>query len=338
MSDTNAAQIVETPSAPAAAESEAMTPAERAYFESRGENTSGLFEAPKKEPEIEAPASEAVKPADGGDDSEPGEIEINSDGTARDTKTGRFVPKSAYLRVRDEAKSAREQASKYRDAAIQARERLALYAEATGDIPGRHAQPEAPPKPEEDIFGFAAYMAKRVEQLEGKLNGDTEQRALKDAFSADVRAFVAKEPAFAEAYGYLAAQLDAELAAMGMADPGQRQAYITQQQRNLVTQSLKQGRSAAETIFGIAKVRGWQPKQQANAAAEAAKKAADEIDKLKAAQQAGVSLRGAGAPGVPDALTPERIANMGDAEFSRTRTEYIGKHGRAAWNRLMGMG
>lgn len=338
----NAAVAPSTGPAPseAPADSAEMSAAERAYFESRGEDTSGLF--PKDEPEPVAPAPEVkpeakeTAPAEAGDDAEPGEIEISADGTARDTKTGRFVPKSAYLRVRDEAKSYRDQASKYRDAAIQARERLALYAEAVGDT-GKPKEPE-PPKPEEDIFGFAQHMANKVQQLEAEMRGNAQQTQAQRAVEQDMRTFVSKEPGFVEAFGFLAAQVDAELTARGVADAATRQRMINEQARDVMIDSLRNGRSGAETIFSIAKARGWAPKPAVDPATEAAAKTAAEIAKINEAKAAGASLRSAGAPGVPDVLTAERISNMNDAEYSRTRTDYIAKHGRGAWNRLIGMG
>lgn len=341
----NAAISTNTGPAPseAPAETGEMSAAERAYFTSRGEDTSGLFGGKDEEPAASAPAPEAKTAApseapapEAGDDAEPGEIEISADGTARDTKTGRFVPKSAYLRVRDEAKSYRDQASRYRDAAIQARERLALYAEAVGDT-GKKAEPE-PPKPEEDIFAAYEYQSKRLKALETKIAETEQQTQSRQAIENDMRSFYNREPGFIDAYAFLKAQADKDLTLRGVADPAQRASIIDAEARNLMIEALRNGRSGAEMLYGMAKNRGWAPQPAVDPTAVAAAKTAAEIAKINEARQSGASLRGAGSPGVPDVLTTERIGNMSEAEYSRTRTDYIAKNGRAAWNKLIGMG
>lgn len=324
-----------------ATDSGEMTAAERAYFQSRGEDVAGLMgeakpaaPAPVEQPKADAKAAPAPTAPAAEEDGEPGEIEISADGKARDTQTGRFVPKSAYLRVRDAEKTARQEASRYRDLAIAAKERLALYAEATGDLPKQQAN--EPPSPEEDIFGFAKHVAKELADLKSARQTETTERALQSAFVADARAFAAKEPSFTEAYGFLATQFDAELQAMGYDQPQVREKVIQQRAREIITQAMQSGRSGAATLYNLAKARGWSPKPAVDPAAEAAKaSAAAELQKITDAQKSNPTLRGAGTGAAPDALTPAKIADMGDAEYSRTRDAYIAKHGRQAWNALV---
>jgi hypothetical protein len=318
-----------------------MTAAERAYFQSRGEDVAGLMgeakpaaPAPVEQPKADAKAAPAPTAPAAEEDGEPGEIEISADGTARDTKTGKFVPKSAYLRVRDGEKQARQEASRYRDLAIAAKERLALYAEATGDLPGK-AKDDTPPSPEEDIFGFAQHMAREVASLKSQIKGGETERALQSAVTHDMRAFAATEPGFVDAFGFFTQRLDSVLQAIGHDNPEVRAGEIKRQTREIVTQAMQSRRSGAAALFAAAKAMGWSAKPANDPTAEAAKAGAAELQKLTDAQKANASLRGAGTSAAPDALTPGKLADMGDAEYSRARDGYIAKHGRGAWNKLV---
>lgn len=272
---------------------------------------------------------------------EPGEITINADGKPIDTKTGRFVPKSVMLRYKGEAKEAKATIDTLRTQVIQARERLSLFEEATK--PKDEPKPELKPvDPKEDIFGAYEYVAKQLAALQEQLTNTTKtteaqltETRNRDAFVSDARRFAAQEPTFTEAFGFLRAQYDAELEAMGIADKDQRDARLTSELRNFVDGAIANKQSPAELLFKRAKARGYQPKPaQPQGESEAEKKAREEIERINAGKAASATLGGAGGGVIADKLDINKLASMPEGEYYETRKAFIAKHGQTAWNKL----
>lgn len=316
--------------------SEEMSPAERAYFDSRGQDTSGLVPS--------APANDTPQPAkkeaelDGGDDD--GEIEVEADATGRDPKTGRFVPKSAFLRVKGEAKQLKEQAATYRDNLIAARERLAILTEAAQPAQAqKDAQPDIADEPdidpEVDIFGYAKQQAARAkrmsEQLKAMQNQNVEQQR-RQAFQHSVSRYMQEAPDWKDAFSHLVAQRHAEMEMLGVADKAARDAQLREEAQGLINGALEKGQDPAKLLYEIAKRRGYQSK--ATQAADPLRKAQEELDRLESGKAASASLRGAGTSGVGEQLTLAQLANMGEDQYFATRDAYIAKNGVQAWERL----
>ena len=171
--------------------------------------------------------------------------------------------------------------------------------------------------------------------LKSQIKGGETERALQSAVTHDMRAFAATEPGFVDAFGFFTQRLDSVLQAIGHDNPEVRAGEIKRQTREIVTQAMQSRRSGAAALFAAAKAMGWSAKPANDPTAEAAKAGAAELQKLTDAQKANASLRGAGTSAAPDALTPGKLADMGDAEYSRARDGYIAKHGRGAWNKLV---
>ncbi len=351
MTETVATPTTET-SAPASpppsieVTSEEMTPAEREYFKSGGTKTDGLFKAPdptpvgKEQNGSPAPAAAGNDVAAEGSDEEPGEITIDAHGNAKDTKTGRFVPKSAYLRVKEEAKATGSELQKAREQLIAIKERAAILEEVIKPVdPQKPAEPAKPVDPKEDIFGaFEAAMSK-IAELEKTIQTTTTQtqaqltaQRMQEAFKVDAATFARSQPAFVDAYNFLTGQRHAELEALGIDDKAARDQQIAKEANHLVTEALKGGKSGAERLYKLAVARGFQPK--APNAEDPTKKALEEIARIQKGQEASQTLRGSGSGGAPEALTQARLASMSDSEYATTRSDYIAKNGKAAWDRL----
>lgn len=270
-----------------------------------------------------------------------GEISLDANGNARDLRTGKFVPKSAMLRYKDEAKSAKHEAQALRDNLIQTRERLAILTEATSSEQMAHAtQEEQPPDPETDIFGYAKWQAKQIEELKRQVvsqeTATKEQFTayrMQEAFKSDVSRFRSSEPNFDAAYQHLVQNRDAELQALGMSDERARREHLEREAASIVSDALRAGQSPAQRLFALAKARGFSPKQD-----DPAKTAQAQLDRIRNGQNAAQSLRGAGGGGaVGEQLTVQKLVSMSDDEYASVRSSYISKHGKAGWFKLTGM-
>lgn len=353
---TDAAFATQSP-APAAppVETGEMTPAEREYFTSRGAKTEQL--APQTAPKPAQNGTDAVtrdngemvdatkSSVEGIEDLIDGEIEVGEDGTPRDRKTGRYVPKSQYLRKYNEAKDANQSLAKTREDLVRARERLAVLTEAfsaDGQQQQAKAEPVAEPDAETDIFGAFNALKKKYDALESKIaasdesiRAEREQRDIQSVINADMKQFYSKEPAIVDAFNFLLVHRDQEYEALGVEDAVERKKMVLDDARTIMAQAVKAKKSPAERVFQIAKLRGFQgaaPKPSITPEATAG------IDRINQGQQASQSLRHAGTgASVEAAMTPARIASMSDTEFAEARSAHIAKHGRASWNKLLGM-
>lgn len=316
-------------------EGDTMSPAERAYFESRG--TKG-FEAPQPAPTPQSEPQQQAAPDD--DDDFDLDGDEAADAPARDPKTGKFVPKSAYLRVKETAKQTKAEAQQYREHLIAAKERLAILTEAA------NPQPKTDPKeldladapdidPEVDIFGAlkqAHARLARVQQQVKRQETVTAEERTQQVFQEDISRFEKQEPEFRNAFAYLVQQRQAELEALGW-DKAERERMLAQEAREVVQTALNSNKSAAETIFRIATARGFVKK--AAAAPNALQEAAQQIERLENGRKASASLRGAGEGGASDGFNLNAYLNAGEAESIAMRDAYIRKNGRAAWDKIL---
>lgn len=291
------------------------------------------------------PDKTAPEPAnDDTDGDDLAEIETEDPDQPRDEK-GRFVPKSAYLRVKDEAKGTQQKLAQVAAELIRVREREAYKQELLNAATQRQQEPEQAEReisPEEDIFGAYKQLAAKLQKLEqglGKQDQTVRQQIeamqLQTAARTDLETFATKEPAFMEAYGYLVNQRDQELQALGVSDPGQRQSTIKAEARELMEGALRAGSSAAERIWKLAQARGFKAQPKADPPIDP--KAAEQIERINKGKEASATLRGAGGTGdVGQTLTLSKIADMDESTYFRTRDQYVAKHGVGAWKKLTG--
>jgi hypothetical protein len=300
---------------------------------------------PEAVPQSTVPNNTAPEAANDDIDAEElAEIETEDPDQPRDEK-GRFVPKSAYLRVKDEGKATSQKLAQVAAELIRLRERDAYKQELLNAATQRQQEPEQIERdisPEEDIFGAYKQLAAKLQKLEqGIGQRDQSNRAqieamqLQTAARTDLETYATKEPAFMEAYGYLVNQRDQELQALGVNDPGQRQNMIKGEARELMEGALRGGQSAAERIWKLAQARGFQAKPKGEPPIDP--KAAEQIERINKGKEASATLRGAGGTGdVGQGLTLSKIADMDESTYFRTRDQYVAKHGVGAWKKLTG--
>lgn len=280
----------------------------------------------------------AQKDEQQGDDE--AEIEIGGDGTVRDLKTGRFVRHEAFVRTKNELKSAKEANEKMAGEVFRTRERLAILTELSQPATQKQEQ-QAPAKtinPEEDIFGAFNQLMEQNKALSEKLEktatetqAQFDTRALNEYVVSDATRFAGEKPDFQKALQHALMVQDKIEGRMGNTDPAERTKAVNDALRQIVTQSKKSGKSWAETVYNIALDYGYQPEAPA-AQQDVSPEARDGIDRINRGQAAAVSMRHSGSGGVPEQLTLSKIASMDEREYLQVRRDYIAKNGMQQWN------
>lgn len=337
-----------------------LTAGEKAYLESGGTDTAGLLaenptpaagatEAPivhKIEPDKSAPvaAEKTAEPvAAPVDPPEPGEEEI----PAADGKTKRRMVDSRALKAeREKARGLEAELQKERDTRARVDERLKMLSEAVTAAEPTAEKVEAPviPDPEQDIFGYAKYLAAELETLKRSQNQaqteTAEQRqtaAVVNTYQRDAAEFRTKQPDFNDAYNFLIGVRKSQLEAQRYS-PEDVQKWLYTEEMNLVQRAIEGKSSPSQDIYNLAKSMGYAPKAApATAAAVPAASAApvvpaaasarpapaapltapsvtDEIDRIKAGKAASMSLSNGGGGGAEE-MSLEWLANAPLKEF-----------------------
>jgi len=327
-----------------------LTAGEQAYLDSGGTDTAGLLAenpAPEKvEPvtehkiEPDKPAepvkTEAKVEAPKEADPEPGEEEI----PAADGKSKRRMVDSRALKAeREKARGLEAELNKFKENYNRVDERLKMLSEAvTASEPAEKVEAPVIPDPEQDIFGYAKYLASELEALKASHTSTVaetqEQRqtaAVVTNYQRDAATFESKQPDFKEAYNYLIGLRKQQLEAQRYS-PEEVNKWLYVEEMNLVQRAFEGKTSPSQDIYNLAKSMGYAPKaatstpQPAPAAtpAAAAKSApaapltapnvTEEIDRIKAGKAASVSLsNGGGSAG--EELSLEWLANAPAKEF-----------------------
>jgi antitoxin (DNA-binding transcriptional repressor) of toxin-antitoxin stability system len=332
--------------------SEDFSPAEQAYFSSKGADTSGLeSESATETPQAPAsnegngaqPASYTPTsgPPEGLDGVEDGEevVIVGKDGKPR-AQNGRFVPHQALHAERERRKATETELGTYREKMARADERLAVLNELM-------SKPEAPPSqgkvaeqtidPEQDPIGALKQSYAKIAALEQKLTESTKTveeresaRAMVSAYQNDAARFVQEKPEFRDAYVHLMTGRHRELEAMGMTDADERNRFIANEERQLVASAFQSRRSPAQMLYSLAVARGFSYTPPAPAPAKPDHAA--KIESIaKGQRQAGASLSAAGGS-AGEGLTAAALADMTDEEFSALSA----KLGKSKMRQLMG--
>ncbi len=294
---------------------------------------------------------------------EAGESEIAMDASGRPRDAlGKWVSKSAYLRLKEERKTARDETAASREKLAHLEGRFNTLAEILGAVPdgqkkpGDQQQPENPwdeadVDPNEDLFkAFEqqkrrnAFLMKAVKERDTSQTARDSEVAVVRDYVADVRKFsegqVArgeiveaggkKMPAYQAAYQHLVGLRHAQLEAVGITEKAAREAIIIQEERNLVHSAATEKKSPAEAIWKLALASGFKPP---NGAGKGDGKSSVEkkIEKRNEDMSRTRSLSDAGGSGY-GGLTAKQIINMSDEAFD----SFVDKIGEEQLNRLLG--
>jgi hypothetical protein len=332
---------------------ESLSPAEAAYFSSKGSDTSGL-EAEFAQGDSQAgdsvqggnPTPSAQTGFSGGpegqeqplgeDDGEEVVI-VGKDGNPR-SKNGRFVPHQALHSERQRRKSVETELQATRERLARGDERLAVLNEILGkEEPAARASAagvEQEIDPSVDPLGALTQAYAKIKALESKVNETASQqqerensRAMLSAYQNDAARFVREKPEFQHAYSYLFEGRHRELEAMGMTDQAERNRFIANEERQIVSSAIQGRRSPAQMLYNLAVARGF-----SHAPAAPQQNDAQRLEHLAKAQRvAGSSLSSAGGTS-GEGLTPAALANMSEEEFATVAA----KLGKAKLRQLMG--
>jgi len=343
-------------------DSEAFTPAEAAYFTSRGTDTSALDAeiagngsgepaGGQQQPTGNQPGQDQNASQDGQegqDDGDLGEddelITVGPDGKPRG-KGGRFVPHQALHKERERHKMTKAELDSVREKQARADERLTvlndILKQAEAPAPGTQ-KPGAPAARKlseidpatQPLEALQAALAE-IQRLEGEMTGQKTQaqeresaKAMQTAYQNDAVRHLQEKPEFKDAYKFLIDGRHRELEAMGMADVGERNRFIANEERQIVANAFQARRSPAQMLHNLAVARGFAAKAAPAPQSDPVKK----IEQIANGQrQAGASLSGAGGSS-GEGLTAAALADMNEEEFAAVAA----KIGKSKLKQLMG--
>jgi hypothetical protein len=319
----------------------------------------------KPRPKQQADAGDGEADDDG---EEVDEITIDGQGKAHDA-SGKYVPKSALLRVKEQRKADRDALASEREARAKLEGRLNVLTEIinTVPVPGDQKKDAAPANPweeadvapEDDLVGAFNQQKRRADwerrQREGLSTATAEgakHQEIVRTYVADAKRLATDQikkgevvevdgqqmPAFQAAYLHLIGQRHAMLEALGVADPAERDRRIASEEADLVEQAAKQRKSPAELIFSVAKAAGFKMPAKAAPAngkdpgkSQAQLAAEKKLDQVNAGMKATQSLSGKGGQPATGVSTAQIIA-MDDESFDA----FIGKLSEDQVNKLLG--
>lgn len=297
---------------------------EQAYFESGGETEIS------SQPQPEAVEPEQVAQPEAEQQPE------------RDEK-GRFVPHQALHAEREEHKKTRSelQSLKEQQAVLNDRWNTLLSLRQQQEQP----KEQAPPDPENDIFGYAKWQAEQLNALKSKIEDqekqatqrqqiEAQEQELWNDWSRDANAYAAEKPEFGEALTFLSNMRASQLKALGAIDPNLSSdaaitAQINNELRSIVVQAKQAGVSPAKFVHDLAIAYGF----KAPAADPAKVTMPDKLANIAGAQEAAKTVGQVPGRAGGDALTPESIAAMSAQEFERWYTD---PQNARLFNKMMG--
>lgn len=296
-----------------------LSAAEEAYFASGGTAEITAEPAPVVEPAPATPPDPVADPA----------AVVDPAPQDRDDK-GRFVPHQALHAEREEHKKTKAELEQIRtqQAILNDRWNTMLAATKQPD-----PQPEVAPDPEVDIFAYAKWQGRKIDELNARVeNRDKaeeqartvaeQDREVWNHWSTSAQSYAAENTDFGDAVTFLSNARTAQLKALGVVDPnfGSDQGILNQinaELRSIVVAAKAQGQNPAKVVHDLAKAYGF-----AGAAhtptptpAPAAAELAGKIAQIDAAQTASRTLAAAPGRDAGDPMSPEAIAAMPTSEF-----------------------
>jgi hypothetical protein len=242
--------------------------------------------AAQAQPDGAAPQAPAA-PGDGQPQAAAGEDDDDADEDP--TQNGKFPQRVSYhkfKRTQDRLKAAETKANEAAEKLARTDERIKMLIEAMGtpgptaQQPNQQADPSdigPMPDPEKDIFAFAAWQAKAIEQLKQQvqtvttdITGSREQASLMRNYQSDIQTFKGQNPDFDNAYQFMLASRASELAVqrfgVDLTEEGAQltaeqfqwiKAVIENEEQQLATIAIQNKQSPARQLYLMAKTRGY---------------------------------------------------------------------------------
>lgn len=192
--------------------------------------------------------------------------------------------------------------------------RFAVIDKLNGGQQQQTEQAAGDPSPEDDIFGAVNAIKQKLEATEAEKKAATEHATFVNSYKADAQKFIATAPDYMEAYNHLLSSRAAELQAIGY--EGEELGRALQADEIAIAQmATSKGKSPAEMLYNLAKLRGYTKKEAAAAAAAAAPSGAEKLEAIERGQAANKSLSNTGGNAGDQDMTAERLMSMPMDEF-----------------------
>jgi hypothetical protein len=270
-----------------------------------------------------------------------GQAEATTDDNAepQEEYQSRLVPHAALRDERDQHKQTRVELQKLRDERNLFEGRLqAILAMRQEEQQRSQPQPEPEPTAMTDPIGT---ITRLQEQVEGLYAGNQQQSEMQreqsrqmrlyNAALSDANRFKQQTPDYNDAYSYFRQHRANELAAYGY-DAAQTQQVINSEEMQIANQAFQRGVSPAETLYQVARLRGYQGSGQNGA--DNGNQPARQIDRINQGQTRSRTLSGTGGGAVSTSMTAEQLGKMTQSEFEDWLNRQ--KDPDRAFKRLMG--
>lgn len=296
------------------------------------------------EPAAAPLAAPAAEPAPGA----PGEVvDPETEEGAPEENKGKFVRHGAFHQERERRKAVEAKFAELQERHARVDERVRILSEAMQrPAPPAAAQPTAPvapvapPDPNEDIFGAYRHLQAELEalrtgqtqmteaqkQAESEREAESERNAVIGHYQNDVRAAVATDPTFADAYEHLFTGRVAELQFAAGLTQAQAVQAAREEEFQLVQSAIARRQSPAALILRMAKGRGFAPKaaEAVPTPAAPAETAQERASRIARGQESSLSLSAAGGSPAGE-ITLEMLASMSEADFAKLEKSNPGR-------------
>jgi len=280
-----------------------FTPEEQAELDSGpGEGAESI------EPEAEEPEAEAE--ADPEPEAE-AEVAPAAQKAAPTKPPPGFVPQQAMHEARQQAREAKERADRYE----QMFQKLIAGGQPNGEAKSGQPEVQIPDYDQDPLGHTKAQLDLAMRQIQ-QLTGTQQERAQNEQrqaqthhvlsqYAESVKNYSKTATDFNKAYDFAVQARDAELQALGVDDPGERNYRIQYEEGQAIAYAMSKGRDPAEAVYNYAKAKGW-------------KTAADEnkLARLQQGQQHAKSLTPSKVAG-DDELTLQKLADLDGDEFDQ---------------------
>ena len=278
-----------------------LSKSEEAAFAAMQEADQANTQPPEPEADGEADSESAPESAAGGD--------------AGEERRQKYVPHEALHEERLRRQAVEAENRRLAEERARFDERLRIIM----DMNGPRSEARAKPDLNADPLGAIAHIDQRLAAMEA---GSAQQAAevaeaaqvnqLAEVARAEAWEFARKTPDYNDAYNHFVRARDAELAVFGY-PPAMRANLITQEELQIAAQSFAAGRSPAETLYTLAKARGFRPK--AGGEGGAGDQAEAQIDRIAAGQSRGKTLSVGGGGAAGGEMTAAKLLAMSNDEF-----------------------
>lgn len=327
-------------------ELETFTPAEREYFNSRGEKGISTGDQVETEAPEDTEADPVEADADNSDetsaDDERMEDKSDNEDEAPKKRDGR-VPLRKLLAAEEKRKEVERHYEELKEKFSRADERLRMFYETQQRQVAEQTEKKqefTPPDPTVDPIGAIEWQRQQIEQTrqwqEQQLRVQQEQAAIQQIDNGYRQAwghFANQQPDAMDAYQHFLKATAAVLRAQGFSKE-QADAHVENEERKIAVAAFRSGVNPAEIIYREAMEMGYTPKQARQIAnqEEAARKAEEDVARRQKAAPASKSLSSAGGQRSGVAPSVAEIADMSEDEFA----EWLAKTPESKRRKIMG--